>query len=540
MTELIEIRVPDVGDFDEVEIIEVLVAVGDSVDVNQDIITLESDKAAMEIPSPTAGVLKELKVAVGDKVKQGDLIAIAEVGSANAPQETVVEKPAPTVESKPAEPAAIPTTSGLVEIKVPDIGDFDEVEIIEVLVAVGDSVDANQDIITLESDKAAMEIPSPVAGVIKELKVAIGEKVKQGDVIAIAESASSAPVVEMPVAEVSSGKATAAAIVAQAMSKQAQSAAPEPELAPFAPDSKSAIKQAHASPSVRQFARELGVILSQVGGSGIKGRITKEDVQNFVKQKINAPAVATGGSAIPPVPVVNFEKFGAIESVELGRIKKISGKHLHACWLNIPHVTQFDEADITELEQFRKENKEAAAKQGVNLTPLVFIMKAVVASLKLYPELNSSLSEDKHYLIMKDYYNIGVAVDTPNGLMVPVIKDVDKKGFLELAGELGEISARARDGALTAKDLQGGTFSISSLGGIGGSFFTPIVNAPEVAILGVGRHKMQPVWNGKEFEPKLMLPLSVSYDHRVVDGALGARFTTHLNHMLSDIRKVLL
>ena len=540
MTELIEIRVPDVGDFDEVEIIEVLVAVGDSVDVNQDIITLESDKAAMEIPSPTAGVLKELKVAVGDKVKQGDLIAIAEVSSANAPQETVVEKPAPTVESKPAEPAAIPTTSGLVEIKVPDIGDFDEVEIIEVLVAVGDSVDANQDIITLESDKAAMEIPSPVAGVIKELKVAIGEKVKQGDVIAIAESASSAPVVEMPVAEVSSGKATAAAIVAQAMSKQAQSAAPEPELAPFAPDSKSAIKQAHASPSVRQFARELGVILSQVGGSGVKGRITKEDVQNFVKQKINAPAVATGGSAIPPVPVVNFEKFGAIESVELGRIEKISGKHLHACWLNIPHVTQFDEADITELEQFRKENKEAAAKQGVNLTPLVFIMKAVVASLKLYPELNSSLSEDKQYLIMKDYYNIGVAVDTPNGLMVPVIKDVDKKGFLELAGELGEISARARDGALTAKDLQGGTFSISSLGGIGGSFFTPIVNAPEVAILGVGRHKMQPVWNGKEFEPKLMLPLSVSYDHRVVDGALGARFTTHLNHMLSDIRKVLL
>ena len=540
MAELIEIRVPDVGDFDEVEIIEVLVAVGDSVDVNQDIITLESDKAAMEIPSPTAGVLKELKVAVGDKVKQGDLIAIAEVSSANAPQETVVEKPAPTVESKPTEPAAIPTTSGLVEIKVPDIGDFDEVEIIEVLVAVGDSVDANQDIITLESDKAAMEIPSPVAGVIKELKVAIGEKVKQGDVIAIAESASSAPVVEMPVAEVSSGKATAAAIVAQAMSKQAQSAAPEPELAPFAPDSKSAIKQAHASPSVRQFARELGVILSQVGGSGVKGRITKEDVQNFVKQKINAPAVATGGSAIPPVPVVNFEKFGAIESVELGRIEKISGKHLHACWLNIPHVTQFDEADITELEQFRKENKEAAAKQGVNLTPLVFIMKAVVASLKLYPELNSSLSEDKQYLIMKDYYNIGVAVDTPNGLMVPVIKDVDKKGFLELAGELGEISARARDGALTAKDLQGGTFSISSLGGIGGSFFTPIVNAPEVAILGVGRHKMQPVWNGKEFEPKLMLPLSVSYDHRVVDGALGARFTTHLNHMLSDIRKVLL
>ena len=271
----------------------------------------------------------------------------------------------------------------------------------------------------------------------------------------------------------------------------------------------------------------------------MKGRITKEDVQNFVKQKINAPAM-TGGSGIPPVPVINFEKFGDVTNIELSRIKKISGKHLHACWLNIPHVTQFDEADITDLEKFRKENKNVAAKKGVNLTPLVFVMKAVVASLKMFPELNSSLSEDKQHLIMKSYYNIGVAVDTPNGLMVPVIKDVDKKGFFDIAAELGEISARARDGALTAKDLQGGTFSISSLGGIGGSFFTPIVNAPEVAILGVGRHKMQPVWNGKDFVPRLMLPLSVSYDHRVVDGALGARFVTYLNQMLSDIRKVLL
>lgn len=440
----------------------------------------------------------------------------------------------------------------LIEIKVPDIGDFDAVEIIEVLVSEGDSVDENQDIITLESDKAAMEIPSPIAGVIKEMKVSVGDKVKEGDVIAMAEAsgaaAAPAPKQEQPKAEatpattpdVSKGKATAASIVSEALSKQAAS---EPELVertPFAPDNKSGVKHAHASPSVRQFARELGVTLSAVTGTGVKGRITKEDVQNFVKQKLSAPAQATGGSAIPPVPVVNFEKFGDVETTELSRIKKISGKHLHACWLNIPHVTQFDEADISELEQFRKENKEAAAKQGVNLTPLVFIMKAVVASLKVYPELNASLSEDKEHLIIKDYYNIGVAVDTPNGLMVPVIKDVDKKGFLELAGELGEISSRARDGALTATDLQGGTFSISSLGGIGGSFFTPIVNAPEVAILGVGRHKMQPVWNGSEFEPKLMLPLSVSYDHRVVDGALGARFITHLNHMLSDIRKVLL
>ncbi len=423
----------------------------------------------------------------------------------------------------------------LIELKVPDIGDFDEVEIIEVLVSVGDAVAKNQDIITLESDKAAMEIPSSFAGVIKEVKVAVGEKVKQGSVIALLEASDSsqpaAPAVEVKE-------------VAKATPAPAVEVAAEPELVeiiPFAPDNKSAVKQAHASPSVRQFARELGVTLSSVNGTGEKGRITKEDVQNFVKQKVNAPAIsANTGSGIPPVPVINFEKFGEVETKELPRIKKISGKHLHACWLNIPHVTQFDDADITELEEFRKANKDMAAKQGVNLTPLVFIMKAVVASLKMFPELNSSLSEDKESLIIKKYYNIGVAVDTPNGLMVPVIKDVDKKGFLEIAGELGEISARARDGALTAKDLQGGTFSISSLGGIGGSFFTPIVNAPEVAILGVGRHKMQPVWNGKEFEPRLILPLSVSYDHRVVDGAMGARFTTALNHMLSDIRKVLL
>jgi len=543
MAELIEIKVPDIGDFDEVEIIEVLVAEGDSVEVNQDIITLESDKAAMEIPSPADGVIKELKVAVGQKVKQGDVIALAEAASTTTTEASSPVKSAPAAIATPS-PEAVPevVAGGLIDIEVPDIGDFDEVEIIEVLVSEGDSVDVNQDIITLESDKAAMEIPSPVAGTVKQLKVAVGDKVKQGDVIAIAETSAvlSTPLPATETIPVSSGKETAAAIVAEALSKPAPEIEPEPELAPFAPDSKSGIKPAHASPSVRQFARELGVVLSQVGGTGVKGRITKQDVQGFVKQKLNAPAATTGGSAIPPVPIVNFEKFGEIESVELPRIKKISGKHLHACWLNIPHVTQFDEADITELEQFRKANKESAAKQGVNLTPLVFIMKAVVASLKVYPELNASLSEDKEHLIIKSYYNIGVAVDTPNGLMVPVIKDVDKKGFLELAGELGEISARARDGALTAKDLQGGTFSISSLGGIGGSFFTPIVNAPEVAILGIGRHTMQPVWNGKEFEPKLMLPLSVSYDHRVVDGALGARFTTHLNHMLSDIRKVLL
>ncbi|OUR73801.1 dihydrolipoyllysine-residue acetyltransferase [Methylophaga sp. 41_12_T18] len=427
----------------------------------------------------------------------------------------------------------------LIELTVPDIGDFDTVEIIEVLVSVGDTVAENQDLITLESDKAAMEIPSTHAGVIKELKVTVGEKIGEGAVIALieAEGASSEPaVVEQKVEAVQTAKPAAA--IAPAVVKEEVKLV---ETVPYAPDNKSGVKHSHASPSVRQFARELGVNLSFVTGSGTKGRITKQDVQAFVKQKINAPvATASTGSGIPSIPTVNFEKFGDVETVALSRIKKISGKHLHACWLNIPHVTQFDEADISELEKFRKDNKDMAAKQGVNLTPLVFIIKAVVASLKMFPEFNASLSEDKESLIIKDYYNIGVAVDTPNGLMVPVIKDVDKKGFLQLAGELGELSSRARDGALTAKDLQGGTFSISSLGGIGGSFFTPIVNAPEVAILGVGRHKMKPEWNGSEFVPKLMLPLSVSYDHRVIDGANGARFTTQLSQMLSDIRKVLL
>lgn len=427
----------------------------------------------------------------------------------------------------------------LIELVVPDIGDFDEVEVIEVLVAEGDAVEENQDLITLESDKAAMEIPASHAGVIKNLKISVGDKVKEGSVIALIKaSGASAPSSNTETRQEPQEKSTAAAPKIEGVAPVTEELV---ESIPYAPDNKAGVKRAHASPSVRQYARELGVTLSLVQGSGHKGRITKLDVQNFVKQKVNAPAAtATLGSAIPPVPVGNYEKFGDIETIELARIRKISGKHLHACWLNIPHVTQFDEADITDLEKFRKENKDNAAKQGVNLTPLVFIMKAVVSSLRKFPEMNASLSEDKANLIIKKYYNIGIAVDTPNGLMVPVVKNVDKKGFIELAGELGEISERSRDGALTAKDLQGGTFSISSLGGIGGSFFTPIVNAPEVAILGVGRHKMQPIWNGSEFAPKLMLPLSVSYDHRVIDGAMGARFTTHLNYMLSDIRKVLL
>ncbi|MTI64005.1 dihydrolipoyllysine-residue acetyltransferase [Methylophaga sp.] len=445
----------------------------------------------------------------------------------------------------------------LIEIKVPDIGDFEDVEIIEVLVAEGDSIDANQEVITVESDKAMMEIPADKGGVIKELKVAVGDRVSEGTVIALVEAAEGGaedkqeekpaeqPKTEEKSAEPAKAEAPKQEEKPAPTTAEAGSVSQEPQLKepiPYAPDNKSGIRRAHASPSVRRFARELGVVLTSVTGSGPKGRITKEDVQGYVKNALTQPAAAPAqtGSAIPPVPTVNFEQFGDIETQELSRIKKISGKHLHACWLNIPHVTQFDEADITELEDFRQENKQMAKDRGVNLTPLVFIMKAVVACLKAYPEFNASLSEDKESLILKEYYNIGVAVDTPNGLMVPVIKDVDKKGFLELAGELGEISKRARDGALSAKDMQGGTFSISSLGGIGGQFFTPIINAPEVAILGVSRHSMKPVWNGKEFEPRLMLPLSISYDHRVIDGAAGARFTVMLSQMLSDIRKVLL
>ncbi len=440
----------------------------------------------------------------------------------------------------------------LIELKVPDIGDFESVEIIEVLVAEGDEVSADQEVITVESDKAMMGIPSDMAGVIKTLKVKVGDKISEGDVIAMLESTGDSKKEDKPDApDKTESKAEAKperAAPAKTEEKSAEKSVPatprldDAEAIPYAPDNKSGLKRAHASPSVRSFARELGVKLTSVIGTGAKGRITKEDVQKFVKQVMSAPAAtpAAQGSGIPSVPVFNYEQFGEINSQEMSRIKKISGKHLHACWLNIPHVTQFDEADITELDQFRKENKEMAAQKGVNLTPLVFIMKAVVACLKQYPEFNSSLSEDKETLILKKYYNIGVAVDTPNGLMVPVIKDVDKKGFLELAGELGEISKRARDGALTAKDMQGGTFSISSLGGIGGQFFTPIVNAPEVAILGVSRHQMKPVWNGKDFVPRLMLPLSISYDHRVIDGAAGARFTVMLSQMLSDIRKVLL
>lgn len=430
--------------------------------------------------------------------------------------------------------------SHVIDITVPDIGDFDDIEIIEVLVSAGDTIATEDSLITLESDKAAMEIPASHSGTVKELKVAVGDHVSKGSLILTLETSdAAAPVTDeagqpAPVAEAPKSEQKTAPVPAQVSASVANSL-------PFAPDTGAGEKSVHASPSVRRFARELGVALGQVQGSGNKGRITKEDVQSFVKQALSQPTGATtGGSGIPPAPVIDFSKFGETELQPLSRINKISGKHLHGCWLNIPHVTQFDECDITELEAFRVSLKGEAEKKGLRLTPLIFIMKAVVAALQQFPKFNASLDPSGENLIVKNYYNIGVAVDTPNGLMVPVIRDVDQKGLFDLARELGEVSARAREGSLTRADLEGGNFTISSLGGIGGTQFTPIVNSPEVAILGISRSQTKPVWNGSEFEPRLMLPLALSYDHRVIDGAAGARFITTLNQLLHDLRKTLL
>jgi pyruvate dehydrogenase E2 component (dihydrolipoamide acetyltransferase) len=427
------------------------------------------------------------------------------------------------------------------EVNIPDIGDFDEVEVIEVLVSAGDSVAAEDSLVSLESDKATMEIPSPFNGIVQEVKVAVGDKVAEGSLVVTMQVEEGAADSGAQEAQTEEAPATAPAPPPPPPAPTTPAAADETDIVPYAPDTPAGKRMAHASPSVRAFARELGVNVALVSGSGPKNRILKEDVQAFVKKALQADkGQAAGGSAIPPVPKVDFAKYGDIEVKPLSRIKKISGKHLHACWLNIPHVTQFDEADITELESFRQGMKEEAARKGVRLTPLVFIMKAVCASLREFPQFNASLDENQENLVLKKYTNIGVAVDTPEGLMVPVIRDVDKKGFYDLAGELMEISERAREGSLMPADLQGGSFSISSLGGIGGTAFTPIINAPEVAILGVARSSMKPAWNGKDFEPRLMLPLALSYDHRVIDGADGARFITFLSRMLNDIRKVLL
>ncbi|RBM42900.1 pyruvate dehydrogenase complex dihydrolipoyllysine-residue acetyltransferase [Vibrio tarriae] len=526
-----EVQVPDIGG-DEVEVTEIMVKVGDVVAEEQSLITVEGDKASMEVPAPFAGTVKEIKIAAGDKVSTGSLIMVFEVAGA-APVAAPVQAAAPAA-------AAAPAVAALKEVQVPDIGG-DEVTVTEIMVNVGDSISEEQSLITVEGDKASMEVPAPFAGTLKEIKVAAGDKVKTGSLIMVFEVAGAAPVAA-PVQ-------TAAPAPAAAPAQAAASAAAAPATSGEFQENH---EYSHASPVVRRLAREFGVNLAKVKGSGRKNRILKEDVQNYVKEALKrlesgAQAAASGkgdGAALGllPWPKVDFSKFGETEVQPLSRIKKISGANLHRNWVMIPHVTQWDNADITELEKFRQEQNAMEAKRdtGMKITPLVFIMKAAAKALEAFPAFNSSLSDDGESLILKKYVNIGIAVDTPNGLVVPVFKDVNKKGIYELSKELAEVSKKARGGKLTAADMQGGCFTISSLGGIGGTAFTPIVNAPEVAILGVSKSEMKPVWNGKEFAPRLQLPLSLSYDHRVIDGAEGARFITYLNECLSDIRRLVL
>ncbi len=530
----IEINVPDIG-ADEVEVTEIMVKVGDTVEAEQSLITVEGDKASMEVPSPQAGVVKEIKIAVGDTVATGKLMMIFEAtGAAAAPAKAEEQATAPAPAAAPAAPAA----SAAKNVEVPDIGD-DEVEVTEVMVKVGDKVEAEQSLITVEGDKASMEVPAPFAGIVKEIKISTGDKVKTGSLIMVFEVEGAAP-------------AAASAPAPQAAAPAAPAATAAPAAAPAAKaESKGEFTEndayVHATPVIRRLAREFGVNLAKVKGTGRKGRILREDVQSYVKEAVkraeSAPAASGGGlPGMLPWPKVDFSKFGEIEEVELGRIQKISGANLSRNWVMIPHVTQFDEADITEVEAFRKQqNIEAEKKkQDLKITPLVFLMKAAAKALEEFPRFNSSISEDGQKLTLKKYINIGVAVDTPNGLVVPVFRDVNKKGIVELSRELSVISKKARDGKLTASDMQGGCFTISSLGGIGGTAFTPIVNAPEVAILGVSKSSMKPVWNGKEFAPRLMLPLSLSFDHRVIDGAAGARFAAYIATIMADIRRLVM
>lgn len=562
---LVEVQVPDIGDFDEVTVIELMVKVGDTVKAEQSLITVESDKASMEIPSSTAGVVKEMRVALGDKVKQGSVVLVVEAAGASAApaaaSAAAVVAPAPAAAPVVVAPAAAPAASGPVEVRVPDIGDFKDVAVIEVMVKPGDTIKVEQSLITVESDKASMEIPSSAAGVLKELKVKVGDTVNIGDLLAILEgTASAAPVAAAAAAPVAA--AAAAPVAAAAAAPVAVASAPAAAQIPVAAAAAAVAAPAHApggttlglphaSPSVRKFARELGVPLEEVKGSGLKGRITQDDVQAFTKavmsgaaqtkaQAAKAPAGGGGGSELGliPWPKVDFAKFGPIERKEMSRIKKISGANLLRNAVMIPAVTNHDDADITDLEAFRVSTNKENEKSGVKVTMLAFLIKACVAALKKFPEFNSSLDGDA--LIYKQYYHIGFAADTPNGLVVPVIKDADKKGVLQISQEMGELAKKARDGKLGPADMSGATFTISSLGGIGGKYFTPIINAPEVAILGVCKSTMEPVWDGKQFVPRLMLPLSLTWDHRVIDGAAAARFNAFLGQILSDFRRVLL
>ena len=565
----LEVKVPDIGDFKDVPVIEVFVKPGDRVKPDDSLVTLESDKATMDVPSPSAGVVKDLKLKVGDKVSEGGVILTLETdGAAAAPQQASAKpssqspSSSPSPAQSPAPGGAPPQPTGATpspqhaaasgrasaqEVKVPDIGDFKDVPVIEVFVKPGDTVKADDPLVTLESDKATIDVPSPTAGVIKDLKLKVGDKVSEGTVILTLEARETA-------AAKAPQEAAAPAATKEEPStpptppKEAPPSRPAPGTAGAsgAPIDEQAFKAAHASPSVRVFARELGVDLSEVKGSGPKGRILNEDVQQFVKQALSGGAAPAAGAGIAgggalnllPWPQVDFSKYGAVEAKPLSRIKKISGANLARNWVMIPHVTQFDDADITDLEAFRVRLNKENEKAGIKVTMLAFLIKVSVAALRKFPDVNASIDGDN--LVYKRYFNIGFAADTPNGLVVPVIKNADQKGIMQIAQEMGELSAKARDGKLGPADMQGGCFSISSLGGIGGTAFTPIINAPEVAILGVSRSATKPVWDGKEFAPRLTLPISLSYDHRVIDGAAAARFTTYLCQLLADMRRVVL
>jgi len=547
----IDITVPDLGDFADVEVIEVLVNSGDSVEREDGLITVETDKASMDIPSPENGVIDELTIAVGDKVSTGDVIGklttegddSADDGSADiAPEaEEAADAETPGAETDDSDSES-PESGGKQTLVVPDIGDFEQVDVIEVHIAPGDRVEVEASLVTLETDKAAMDVPATVAGTVEEVLVQVGDKVSAGSPVAVVEAEGAAAAADSgtqkPQAEEESTAAPrAAATSTPPATKPAQPASAPAKLATI---NEAGFAQAHASPSVRKLARELGVDLAQVEGSGLKNRILHDDVKGFVKAVLTGQAAAPSAApALPRVPEVDFAKFGDIDVQPLTRIQKISGPRLQASWINLPHVTQHDLADITNLESRRQELKGPARERGISLTPLAFIMKACVAALQEFPKVNSSLSSDGEDLVFKKYIHLGFAADTDQGLVVPVIRDADKKDVYEIAQELGELSALAREGKLKADQLQGASFTISSLGGIGGTAFTPIVNAPEVAILGVSRSSMQAVWNGSEFEPRLMLPLSFSYDHRVIDGAQAVRFTTYLGERLTDVDALL-
>ncbi|QBC31496.1 dihydrolipoyllysine-residue acetyltransferase [Pandoraea sp. XY-2] len=558
MSQVIEVKVPDIGDFKDLPVIDVLVKAGDKIDAEQALITLESDKATMDVPSPAAGIIKALSLKVGDEVSEGSLILTLETANGSgASANAAAPAPAPAAAPQAAAPAAAPAAAAApatpaasggtskIDVKVPDIGGYDDVPVIDVLVKVGDTVTAEQSLVTLESDKASMDVPSPAAGVVKELKVKVGDKVSEGTLIVVLEGAVAAAPAKAAAAAVASAPAPAAPSAAPA----APAPAPAPTAAPATPAAASDHPPiSHASPSVRKFARELGVDVTQVKGTGPKGRVVVDDVRNFIKSVLagNRPAVSgaapAGGGELNllPWPKIDFSKFGPIEPKALSRIKKISGANLHRNWVMIPHVTNNDEADIGELEAFRVQLNKENEKAGVKVTMLAFVVKACVLALKKFPTFNASLDGDN--LVFKQYFHIGFAADTPNGLVVPVVRDADKKGVFEIARETSELAKLAREGKLKPDQMQGGCFSISSLGGIGGTTFTPIINAPEVAILGLSRSYQKPVWDERkqQFLPQLTLPLSLSYDHRVIDGAEAARFNAYLGQLLQDFRRAML